>query len=218
MPVDLTLVGPLQAVEVEPSGVQPAVVQPSGVQPAGMEPKSEWKLGAGGSVPTEGDPGGAELGAGSMGAHGSLWLRQRTGGVTPADAAATGGALGGSAPTGLWLGGRKPSVLAASECAPSDSSGTEAAPSGLTETEAALFCLTPSDSPTTGSTLSGVTKSRVTSSSLTAVGKGPTDATPGCIQPRLLAGAAGALTAPLGTVGTAQLPGAAETEEGKGGR
>jgi len=72
MPVDLTLVGPLQKTGVQPSGVQPAMVHPSGVQPAGMEPTREWTLGAGGSVPTHGEPGGAELGGGSMGAHGSL--------------------------------------------------------------------------------------------------------------------------------------------------
>ena len=62
----------MQKTGVQPSGVQPAVVWPSGVQPTGMEPTSEWKLGAGGSLPTDGEPGGAELDGGSMGAHGSL--------------------------------------------------------------------------------------------------------------------------------------------------
>jgi len=87
----------------------------------------------------------------------------------------------------------------------------------LTATEAALSCLTPSDSPTTDSTPSGVTKSGVTSSSLPAVGEAPPGAAPGCIQPRLLAGAAGALTAALGTVGAAVLPGAGKPEEEEGG-
>jgi len=72
IPVDLTLVGRLQKTGVPPGGAQPAVVQPSGVQPAGMKPTSDWKLGAGGSVPTNGDPGGAQQGGGSIGAHGSL--------------------------------------------------------------------------------------------------------------------------------------------------
>jgi len=38
-----------------------------------------------------------------------------------------------------------------------------------------------------------------------------------CIQPRLLAGAAGALSAALGTVGAAVLSGAAKPKEGEGG-
>jgi len=65
----------------------------------------------------------------------------------------------------------------------------------------------------TDSTPSGVTKSGVKSCSVKAVGEAPTGATPGCAQPRLLAGPSGALTAALEAVGAAVLPGAVPPEE-----
>jgi len=104
-------------------------------------------------VPTVEQPGGAELSGVPTRADGSLPLRLTAEGLTPADAAVTGGMLNRSTQIGVVPGGWTPSGLVVSEGAPSGTMATKAAQSRLTPTGSTVVRY----KPTTGSTLFGAT-------------------------------------------------------------